>query len=407
MGGVPPQQIKHKVDENIRMAPPPGHPNPSRETMSNTLKPMMGSSGLCDLDTTLLNAVYDYFLHLVGRMPHASLSDNFCSRCTALSVPMERRMLMVFGQCSNIPVFTFNLTKKEDIHHWLRLYHTAMRCSIHPCQSGFVFILWSWWNYDDKNGTRKQMWHVTSMYFNFQTNQQIFIDPPSGRLILNACWLHRWPSILGVVYFRVVKTYHDPDYRPYDISKTLQFSVVDGSIDQQDNLQSYFAAPWSTKLEGTLCDTQGCCSTVTILIVVMCLRFRCKDPQLMVNIIRCIMRHLHRTLRKGDLIRFLLQIRQWQNHLVDQELSDEEFRFWLGITCKPGTQRCNCVLHDAKSLCPLPCQGGTVWCLGHAMKARPTQPWMGTSLEARLRRDRSIFQHFNTLRLQYTILGTP
>ena len=43
MGGVPPQQIKHKVDEDIRMAPPQGHPQPSHETMANPLKLMMGS----------------------------------------------------------------------------------------------------------------------------------------------------------------------------------------------------------------------------------------------------------------------------------------------------------------------------------------------------------------------------
>ena len=183
MGGLPLQQTKYqpgdRVDEDIRMAPPPGHQRPMHETMLVPLRQTTRSSAVCDIDTAWLNVVYDYFLHLVGRMPHASLSDDFCSRLIARSVPTERRILAAFGQCCNIPVFTFDMIENDDINHWLRLYHTAMRCSIHPCQSGFVFIIWGW-----KRSTGEDVWHTTSMYFNLHTNQQIFIDPPSVHSML-------------------------------------------------------------------------------------------------------------------------------------------------------------------------------------------------------------------------------
>ena len=174
-----------RVDESIQMAPPPGHQRPVRETMQIPLELTNRPSGLCHMDPTLLNAVYDHFLYLVGRIPHASLSDDFCSRENEQLVPMQRRILAAFGQCCNMPVFRFNMIKNNDINHWLRLYHTAMRCSIHPCQSGFVFIPWAW-----KEGGR-ELWHSTSMYFNLHTNQQIFIDPPSVHFILNAYCIHQ------------------------------------------------------------------------------------------------------------------------------------------------------------------------------------------------------------------------
>ena len=166
-------------------------------------------------------------------------------------------------------------------------------------------------------------------------------------------------------------------WQPCALSNTLETSVVEDHLGGLDNLQSYFAAPWSKEMDDKFCHTQGCCTTVTILIVVMCLRFKCEDPQLMVNIIRCIMRHMRHSLKPGDLIRFLLQIRRWQNHLSDENLSDEDFEHWLGITCKPGTQLCNCVLWDRTSLCQTPCAKGTVWCSEHIVKKTPaTKLWM-------------------------------
>ena len=158
---------------------------------------------------------------------------------------------------------------------------------------------------------------------------------------------------------------------------------MDEFLNGNDDLQSYFAAPWDARLDSKLCDTRGCCSTVTILIVVMCLHFRCKDPQQMVNIIRCIMRHLRNSLSSGELIRFLLQIRRWQNNLAEQELSEEASLYWLGITCKPGSQLCNCVLQDRTSLCQTPCAAGTVWCSDHIVKQTlHSKPWEGTYRDA-------------------------
>ena len=182
-----------RVDKGIPIVPPPGHPRPMYKTMDIPLEQRKEvPSAVCEMDQTLLNAVYDYFLYLVGRMPHASLTDDFCSRNDGKSVPMERRILAAFGQCCNMPMFDFDMIKNNNIDHWCRLYHTAMRCSIDPCKSGFVFIAWTW-----KDGDHVVR-HSTSMYLNLHTNQQIFIDPPSVHFVLNAYCTHQWLSHMNM-----------------------------------------------------------------------------------------------------------------------------------------------------------------------------------------------------------------
>ena len=185
-----------RVDESIQIVPPPGHPRPMYKTMDIPLEQWKKTlSTFCDMDQTLLNAVYDYFLYLVGRMPHASLTDDFCSRDGPKLVSTQRRILAAFGQCCNMPLFHFNMIKKKNIDHWCRLYHTAMRCSIHPCQSGFVFVTWRWQKLD------RVAAHSTSIYLNLHTNQQIFIDPPSVHFVLNAHWIHQCPSHVDMLCF--------------------------------------------------------------------------------------------------------------------------------------------------------------------------------------------------------------
>ena len=355
-----PVPVAPKDPLTIRIVPADDHVRPSSSAQNEAP---------CNMDTTLLNTVYDYFLNLVGRMPHAAIFDNFCARQGNAHEQFSKRILMTFSRCSNISMFIFDLTENADIKYWLRLSDAAMVCSIHPCRSGFVFVDWIFWDPGGVSNMKREA-HATCMYFNLDTEQQYFIDPSSVCFITPKNTLDR--SLFIVHSF----------WRKQDISQTLPISVVD--VDIHDNLQSYFAAPWnknsneSTQMDQRFCNTEGCCTTVTILIVAMCLRFGCKDPQLMVNIIRCIMHHLRTTLTRGDFIRFLLQVRQWQNHMAvpdilhpEEKLTPEQFRYWLGITSEPDKQRCNYMQNDG-SLCQRPCDGGTVWCSEHRQRIVPS-----------------------------------
>lgn len=60
--------------------------------------------------------------------------------------------------------------------------------------------------------------------------------------------------------------------------------VVDADVYGNWDLQSYFGALDATDPE----NLRGCCTTMTLLIVWLCLRFDCREPQLMVNALRCV-----------------------------------------------------------------------------------------------------------------------
>ena len=63
-----PVPVAPKDPLTIRIVPAHDHVRPSSSALNEAP---------CNMDTTLLNTVYDYFLNLVGRMPHAAIFDNF------------------------------------------------------------------------------------------------------------------------------------------------------------------------------------------------------------------------------------------------------------------------------------------------------------------------------------------
>jgi hypothetical protein len=67
------------------------------------------------------------------------------------------------------------------------------------------------------------------------------------------------------------------------------------------SLQGYFAHPDDEK--------HGHCVMVTHLIIILCLRFRCSDPQFMVDIIQRVMQAFIREGINGDFIR---RLQAWQ-----------------------------------------------------------------------------------------------
>ena len=121
---------------------------------------------------------------------------------------------------------------------------------------------------------------------------------------------------------------------------------------------------------------------MVMLIVCMCLRFGCRDPQTMVNSIRCAMRDKRRELlgrvpnrdSSIELGRYLLLLRAWHNGLVDPQLPD--IRKWLKLEVDAGMGICHYMKYDHApgfTLCSSPCQNGLIWCTQHA-------PTLGTDI---------------------------
>ena len=69
-----------------------------------------------------------------------------------------------------VPVFRFALTK-HTVQEWIRLYASAIRCSLQPCGYGFVFIKWKYTSGGESHA------HLTAMGLDLDKKQQVFIDP--------------------------------------------------------------------------------------------------------------------------------------------------------------------------------------------------------------------------------------
>ena len=102
---------------------------------------------------------------------------------------------------------------------------------------------------------------------------------------------------------------------------------------------------FSTMEDTDDCQLNGCCTTVTILMVWLCLRFGCRDPQVMADALRCVLehaRHRAKQLRQrnpggeNQMMKFLFQLRAWQNQMVDTEdWTHDDFLKWLKIRVEP------------------------------------------------------------------------
>ena len=104
----------------------------------------------------------------------------------------------------------------------------------------------------------------------------------------------------------------------------------------------------------------GCCSTMVVLVIWMSLRFGCRDPQLMVDCIRCAMRNkrvstmAHHPNEFAPLISkwttvlqdFLLRLRAWQDGLANTEMDLEGFKRWVKLYHTPGSKSCGYMMYD-------------------------------------------------------------
>ena len=67
-----------------------------------------------------------------------------CERSNDQSHIVRQRMLSAFGQCTDVSYFHIRLSDNDSVENWMELYATAIRCSIAPCERGFVFLDWEY-----------------------------------------------------------------------------------------------------------------------------------------------------------------------------------------------------------------------------------------------------------------------
>ena len=210
-----------------------------------------------------------------------------------------------------MPHFHFHLNEKpitRDLGNWVRIYAAAMRCSLRDCDDGFVFLSWS----TDTPATRwgflrvTERWHTqTVLYFDIPARRQVFLDPS------------HWTSDPTVDALRYFDTHH-----VWEPPGEASLSVVDLNPAEvsgfcPDHLQTAFTHADNVDL------SSHCTTTITFLVVLMCLRFGCKDPQAMADAIRHIVRG-----RVVERERFLLHLRELENGMVDVG-SVADARRWL------------------------------------------------------------------------------
>ena len=67
------------------------------------------------------------------------------------------------------------------------------------------------------------------------------------------------------------------------------------------------------------------CVTIVMLVMLLSLRYGCRDPNYMVNVIRCAALDL-RTTNENLFLDFLERLRGWQNNGTKRTMSSEEFQ---------------------------------------------------------------------------------
>ena len=114
---------------------------------------------------------------------------------------------------------------------------------------------------------------------------------------------------------------------------------------------------------------------MVMLVVWMCLRFGCRDPQTMVDSLRCAMRDKRRAMFGPDrtvkgataLAEYLLRLRAWHNGFADRNLPN--VRRWLKLEVDAGTAPCFYMQYDESgrftNLCNSLCENGLPWCARH------------------------------------------
>jgi hypothetical protein len=254
----------------------------------------------------------------------------FCASISRNSYHIHQRLLASFGECTEprllswderlhpMPLFRFQLND-NTVANLVALYAPAIRCALERCgTSGWIFVGWH----------TAEKAHATAFFF--KDGEQVGFDPSTV--------LQTYNDREGANVWSYLKENHM--WLP--ASKSPRMSMVDERVaGHKKSLQRLF----STMEDTDDCQLNGCCTTVTILMVWLCLRFGCRDPQVMADALRCVLEHArHRAKQlqqrnpggENQMMKFLFQLRAWQNRMVDTEdWTHDDFLKWLKIRVEP------------------------------------------------------------------------
>ena len=299
----------------------------------------------------LTQAVQEYLLSLVHDVKPSDINEVHRASSSDYALRVEQRVLASFGQCANMPVVDFDL-KKHPVNHWLTRYEAVMRCSVQPCNRGFVFL--SWYGKDEND----EVWgHGTALYFDGDRRVQVFVDP-SG-----CCADLPEGDMLDLLE-------QTPVYDDNIVCTSVDLDISNVNED----VQRYFSNPLSHEEDLKMGCLNGCCSTMVLLIVIVSLRFGSRDPQVVVDAIRCAMRDIRGRWTNAELVTFLRRLRHWHNSIVNKFMPHEVFLNWIKVDVPPGSRRCNHMEYTNGrfngKLCRALCVGHRTWCERH-LKERP------------------------------------
>jgi hypothetical protein len=288
-----------------------------------------------DVVLELAGYVYDLLGALVQAVPDDACESDFFCGCLPIGSTFEgeQRLLAAFDQCSHAQPFEFNL----DLHslpEWLVLCGPAIQCTLEACNhTGWMFV-----------GVKQKDWpcgHQTALYV--EPTSVTFFDPSlflgtNGKTILQLlstipAWGHR------------------------------RIHIVDGNLDNplSENIQHYFRNP---NIEDPY-NLDGCCTTITMLLIWLCLRFGCRQPQIMVDAMRYAMAVKRTHLPQDQLHQFLVKLRAWQDTVLLTNNIDN-VRDIAGLRADPYQKHCLFMQYrNVTTFCQNPCQDGWVWCREH------------------------------------------
>ena len=287
---------------------------------------MQGPRRRCDTMhvVTLAQVVLPYLRRLVRDVPAAN------GGVPAAPVDMglaAHRILAAFGQCAGVPAFCVD-GNDQSLEYWLTLYEAPIRCALRPCMRGFVFVRLS-----DGPGPVHEM--------------ALYYDSPGAEGVL---------------------------FTPSGYTGSVGPSVVVDRIDlpPSDRLCGYFSHPEGEERDLAGPHLHNCDAMVVCLLVVLSLRFGCRDPQLMADTVRCVMQHVRCRRPPADVLDFLLRLRQWHASLTNLSVTPMGLREWLKIAVDGG--HCQYMQYEedggfSGNLCDLPVTDGLTWCKRHAPRS--------------------------------------
>ena len=277
-------------------------------------------SNICSaIESEIATRVYPFIQRLARNRKPMALKNRICINNRPFA---HQRMLAAFGQCTGTPNFVIHLsdtphTRATDAMQWIRLYSSAIRCSMGNCDTGFVFIDWIL--------PSNRFPHTMLLCFDNVNKTQLLIDP-SGK---------------ADVFHSMFNKQHIWD--PSGIPKMFEFN----SILAFKRCLTYNAE--TQRRNEPLEELELRCDEATLLILIAwtCLRFGYKDIAAVTRSIVCAFCEHQRQYPK-HFFQFWELMRVWRNELRLEALTHDDLLYLLGLKVVNNDQPCGYQMDDVQ-----------------------------------------------------------